>query len=283
MRADQPLVASGVAGTMMTLRVLSTIGLVALTACGPEGPSFPRANTQPAQSALVEWPKPSGEKPVDATIRVLTHFDGKMQRFYGVDDLGTSSQDENQDPMFRLSDGAVLENVIIGDPAADGVHCYGSCTLKNVWWERVGEDAATFRGQQPDDVMLIDRGGASGAKDKVFQNNGVGTMVVKNFYVENFGKLYRSCGNCSRQSARTIVIENVTALVGKKSSCLVGLNENYGDRAIFKGVSHVYAHDKPKFPVCQRFLGNARGLEPSKTTTGPDKNCVYDGGNVVIE
>jgi hypothetical protein len=254
-----------------------------LMGCGPEGPAFPRANTSPAGSPIVEWPKPTGEVQVDATIRVLDHFDGKGQRFYGVDDLGTSSQDENQDPMFRLSDGAVLENVIIGDPAADGVHCYGSCTLKNVWWERVGEDAATFRGQQPDDVMLVDKGGASGAKDKVFQNNGVGTMIVKNFYVENFGKLYRSCGNCSKQAARTIVLENITALPGKKSSCLVGLNENYGDKAIFKGISHVYIANKPKFPVCQRFLGNARGLEPSKTTTGPDQNCAYDDHNVIIE
>ena len=257
--------------------------LLGLSGCGDGGPGFPRANTQPAHSSIVDWPKPTGEVQVDATIRVLDHFDGHMQRFYGVDDLGTSSQDENQDPMFRLSDGAVLENVIIGDPAADGVHCYGSCTLKNVWWERVGEDAATFRGQQPDDVMLVDRGGASGAKDKVFQNNGVGTMIVKNFYVENFGKLYRSCGNCSKQVARTIVLENITALPMKKSSCLVGINENYGDRAIFKGVSHIYVGEKPKLAICQRFLGNARGLEPSKTTSGPDKNCIYDEHSVIIE
>ena len=254
-----------------------------LAGCGSNAPEFVRANTTPAHSSIVEWPKPTGEVQVDGTIRVLDHFDGKGQRFYGVDDLGTSSQDENQDPMFRLSDGAVLENVIIGDPAADGVHCYGSCTLKNVWWERVGEDAATFRGQQPDDVMIIDRGGASGAKDKVFQNNGLGTMIVKNFYVENFGKLYRSCGNCSKQVQRTIVLENITALAGKKSSCLVGLNENYGDKAVFKGISHIYIGEKPKFPVCQRFLGNARGLEPSKTTTGPDQNCQYDERNVIIE
>src|SRR6185436_6527788 len=104
-----------------------TLGLMG---CGSSAPTFKRANTDPASSPLVEWPKPTGEKEVDATIRVLDHFDGHMKRFYGVDDLGTSSQDENQDPMFRLSDGAVLENVIIGDPAADGVHCYGSCTLK---------------------------------------------------------------------------------------------------------------------------------------------------------
>jgi pectate lyase len=264
-------------------KALLLLALSSFAGCGPSAPQFQRANTEPASSPLVTWPKPTGEREVDSTIRVLEHFDGHMQRFYGVDDLGTSSQDENQDPMFRLSDGAVLENVIIGDPAADGVHCYGSCTLKNVWWERVGEDAATFRGQQPDDVMLVDRGGASGAKDKVFQNNGVGTMVIKNFYVENFGKLYRSCGNCSRQTARTIVLENITALAGKKSSCLVGLNENYGDKAIFKGLSRIFTGEKPKFPVCQRFLGNARGLEPSKTTTGPDANCVYDARSVLIE
>jgi hypothetical protein len=197
--------------------------------------------------------------------------------------MGTSGQDESQDPIFRLSDGATLENVIIGDPAADGIHCYGSCTLKNVWWERVGEDAATFRGQAPDDVMTIDTGGASGAMDKVFQNNGLGSMVIKNFYVEHFGKLYRSCGNCSRQSSRTVVIENVTAVVGKRSSCLVGLNENYGDTAIFRGHNTFYTGVKPKFPVCQRFIGNSKGLEPTKTTTGPDQRCEYDDATVALK
>jgi hypothetical protein len=258
---------------------------VLLSACGAAKKPIEYHNRHPNPSPLVKWPKPTGEVEVDATIRVLggQTFDGKMQRFYGVDDMGTSSQDESQDPMFRLSDGATLENVILGDPAADGVHCYGSCTLKNVWWERVGEDAATFRGQQPDDVMLIDTGGASGAMDKVFQNNGVGTMIIKDFYVEQFGKLYRSCGNCSRQAGRTVVLENVTALIGPKSSCLVGLNENYGDKAIFKGFNRMFTEVKPSFPVCQRFMGNARGLEPKKTTTGPDRNCVYDQSNVQIK
>ena len=213
---------------------------------------------------------------------IYDHFDGKMQRFYGVDDLGTSGQDEDQFPLFRLSDGAVLENVIIGDPAADGVHCYGSCTLKNVWWERVGEDAATFRGAKDTDVMIIDKGGASGAKDKVFQNNGIGTMVIKNFYFEHFGKLYRSCGNCSRQAGRTVILENVTAIVGKKSSCLVGINENYGDVAIFRGINQIYAAEKPKVPACQKFIGNAKGLEPKKSGVGADgKFCFYDDKSLV--
>lgn len=261
------------------LKPLAALAICAssLAACSATQDTVVYHNRNPAESPLVQWPKAAGEVEVDATIRIISgqHFDGEMKRYYGVDDMGTSGQDESQDPMFRLSDGAVLENVIIGDPAADGIHCYGSCTLRNVWWERVGEDAATFRGQTPNDVMIIDRGGASGAIDKVFQNNGVGTMVIRNFYVEHFGKLYRSCGNCSRQAARTVVVENVTAVVGERGSCLVGLNENYGDQAIFRGVNRIYGNGR-KFPVCQRFLGNAKGLEPTKTTTGVDENCVYD-------
>jgi hypothetical protein len=253
------------------------------TGCASSGETIVYFNRNPAKSPYVTWPTPTGEVEVDATLRKSGHFDGKMQRFYGVDDMGTSGQDEDQEPLFRLSDGAVLENVIIGDPAADGIHCYGTCTLKNVWWERVGEDAATFRGQTGKDTMTIDGGGASGAIDKVFQSNGFGTMIIKNFYVEHFGKLYRSCGNCSRQTARHVIIENVTAVVGKRSSSLVGINENYGDSATFRGQTTIYRAVKPSFPVCQKWVGNSKGLEPKKTTTDVDGHlCAYDHTSVFL-
>jgi len=264
--------------------LLAGMLLAAAAGCSGKQEKIVYFNRNPKVSPYVKWPTPTGEVEVDAQKRISGHFDGKMQRFYGVEDLGTSGQDEDQEPIFRLSDGSVLENVIIGDPAADGIHCYGTCTLKNVWWERVGEDAATFRGQDDKDVMIIDGGGASGALDKVFQNNGFGTMVIKNFYVEHFGKLYRSCGNCSRQSARKVVIENVTAVVGKRSSCLVGINENYGDQAIFKGINTIYRAEKPKFPVCQKWIGNSKGLEPKKTTTDNDGVlCQYSDTSVFLK
>jgi len=34
------------------------------------------------------------------------------------------------------------------------------------------------------------------AEDKVVQHNGGGTVAIDGFCVEDFGKLYRSCGNC---------------------------------------------------------------------------------------
>lgn len=45
------------------------------------------------------------------------------------------------DTIFILEDGATLSDVIIGPNRAEGVHCKGTCTINNVWWEDVCEDA----------------------------------------------------------------------------------------------------------------------------------------------
>lgn len=227
----------------------------------------------PKPSPLVKWPEAAGNRGVDNPIWVTGTFDGGMKRYFGVDDLGTAGQSESQEPLFKIADGGTLQNVILGQPAADGVHCQGSCTLINVWWERVGEDAATFRGKSDTATMVIDGGGASGAQDKVFQNNGRGTMIIKNFYVEWFGKLYRSCGNCSKQTRRNVVIENVTAVAGPKTEGLVGLNVNYGDSAEFRGQNHVY-DPWQRVPLCLEYEGNSNGSEPRKLGAGkPGDQC----------
>jgi pectate lyase len=237
------------------------------------------AGPQPKANPLVNWPKAAGDVPVGQTIKVSGKMDGGMRRFYGVEALDNGTQQEGQDPLFKLADGAILENVILGNPAADGIHCKGSCTLRNVWWENVGEDAATFRGQTEGDTMLIDGGGASGAEDKVFQSNGMGTMHIKDFYVEWFGKLFRSCGNCSKQFGRHVIVENVTAVEGH--STLVGLNVNYGDTVEFRGKNTIY-DTSGKFPLCTTFEGNSTGAEPKKlSTAGDSPNCKNMSGVLV--
>jgi pectate lyase len=254
--------------------------LCAVSSCSAAAGDYQGRNAKAHASPLVKWPTPTGSVPVDWSIRVVSEYDGKMRRYYGVADLGSSSQDEDQPPLFELENGAVLKNVILGDPAADGIHCKGSCTLINVWWEEVGEDAATFRGKLDSDVMLVDGGGAASADDKVFQNNGRGTMIIKNFYVEWFGKLYRSCGNCSVQTKRRVIIENVTAVAGPDSAALVGVNVNYGDVAEFRGHNRVF--DKwNRMPICLRYEGNSSGLEPKKLGHGADdKYCLYNEHNL---
>lgn len=115
--------------------------------------------------------------------------------------------------MFILEDGATLRNVIIGPGQAEGVHCKGTCTLENVWFEDVCEDAITLK--QESGTSTIRGGGAFHAADKVVQFNGRGTVEISDFYVEDYGKLVRSCGNCKDNGGpRNVVIDNVAAVNG---------------------------------------------------------------------
>ncbi|MFI7439913.1 pectate lyase [Nonomuraea indica] len=41
--------------------------------------------------------------------------------------------------------GGTVRNVILDAPAGGGIHREGSCTIRDVWWNDVGEDAATLR------------------------------------------------------------------------------------------------------------------------------------------
>jgi len=218
------------------------------------------------------WPKATSTTTLTATKKVSGTFDGANAEFIGGGDLGDGSQDENQDPLFELSDGATLSNVIIGAPAADGVHCLGSCTLRNVWWLDVGEDAATFKGTSASQTMTVVGGGAMHASDKVFQHNGPGTFVIKDFQATDIGKLYRSCGNCKTQFARHVQVSDVTVTAPLKT--LVGINPNLGDTATITNATIVGGTAKN---VCALFKGVTSG-EPTETSNVPDGvACVATG------
>jgi hypothetical protein len=231
-----------------------------------------------AEAATV--PPNTGSIALSSTKVVSGTFDGGMKRYYGTGDLGTSGQSEDQGPLFDLPGGGTLRNVILGSPAADGVHCEATCTLDNVWWEDVGEDAATFKPSSTSATMTVHGGGALHASDKVFQHNGVGgTFVIDGFQVQDFGKLYRSCGNCkSGQGKRTVVIRNVTATY--KGSALAGINTNYGDSATFSNITIVGDSGK-KIVICQKYIGNNTGAEPPKNGSGPDGTyCKYSSSDI---
>ncbi|TDB74762.1 pectate lyase [Micromonospora sp. KC723] len=238
----------------------------------------PRSNAGPSGGSAAgfpAWPKPTTNRRVTATITVPSSgLDGEMRRYHGV---GDGSQGESQPPMFELADGATLKNVVIGAPAGDGVLCRGSCTIRNVWWEDVGEDAATFKGGASA-RYLVDGGGARGASDKVFQHNGGGALTIRNFQVEDFGKLYRSCGNCKTQHKRAVVIENVK--VTAPGQALAGVNANYGDTATFREVT-VVGDTSRKISICDRFTGNSSGAEPKRIASGADgASCRYSSSDI---
>jgi hypothetical protein len=170
-------------------------------------------------------------------------------------------QEEDQDPLFELTRGSTLRNVIIGAPAGDGIHCTGSCTIENVWWEDVGEDAATLRGSDSSQVMTVTCGGARAAADKIFQHNGPGTMIIQDFWADDFGKLYRSCGNCEDQYERHAILANIVASGG---DTIAAVNTNYGDSVSFWNVTTGGA------TLCERYVGNSTGDEPDRTGSGID-------------
>ncbi|MER7486283.1 pectate lyase [Streptomyces sp. NPDC126497] len=230
----------------------------------------------PASAAT--WPTANGSQAVSSTIAVSGTKDYGMKRLYGSGDLGSGSQDEDQGPLLELADGAVLKNVILGAPAADGVHCKGSCTLQNVWWEDVGEDAATFKGKSSGSVYTVSGGGAKEASDKVFQFNGAGTLNVSNFAVKNFGTFVRSCGNCSTQYKRTINLNTIE--VTWKGSKLAGINTNYGDSATLRNIT-IIGDSSRKIVPCQKYIGNNTGKEPSTNGSGPDGTyCKYASSDI---
>ncbi|WP_406370794.1 pectate lyase [Streptomyces sp. NBC_00647] len=256
--------------------VIGGVSALALT-----GAAIVTTSALGSAGAATTWPEAKGSKAVSSTISVSGTYDGKLTKFYGSGALGTGGQDEDQGPIFELADGAVLKNVVIGTPAADGVHCLGSCTLQNVWWLDVGEDAASFKGTSSSAVYKVYGGGAKGADDKVLQFNGAGKLVVSKFQVENFGKLVRSCGNCKTQFKRTVVIADVDVTAPGKA--IAGINSNYGDTASLRNI-RVHGDTKKKIKTCVRFQGNNTGKEPKEIGTGPDgTSCRFTASDVTYD
>ncbi|KAK7429838.1 hypothetical protein QQZ08_003683 [Neonectria magnoliae] len=191
----------------------------------------------------------------------------------GSIDLGNREYDRGRDcdndedtggenAVFVLTDGAALSNVIIGARQLEGIHCKGRCTLTNVWFRDVCEDAISALGNGN---VLIQGGGAQEAKDKVVQHNGRGTVTITDFTVVNAGKLYRGCGDCTNNGGpRNVIIQNVKA---KGVKNLVGINSNYKDVATISG-----SCGSGVKKVCQEFKGVQKGSGKS-TEVSTTANC----------
>ncbi|MGC3963904.1 MAG: pectate lyase [Rhodocyclaceae bacterium] len=164
-----------------------------------------------------------------------------------------NGQSESQQPVFTLADGATIKNVRINANAADGIHCKGNCTLQNVVWEDVCEDAATMEGGSGK-VMNITGGSAANADDKVFQHNGIGsTMNISNFTTTgSIGKLYRSCGDCDGNGGPRKV--NITNVKIEKTGSVVGINSNYGDVATIRSLQ-IKGYKSGSPAVCVTYKG----------------------------
>lgn len=205
-------------------------------------------------------PTATGTVTLAATMPISGTKDFGNKR-YGVKN-SKGCDGEGQPAVFELADGATLKNVIIagGTPGSNGVVCKGNCTLQNVYWEDVCEDAAT--NSKDGATMTITGAIAKSAADKVFQHNAKGgsKTVITNSYLYDFGKVWRSCGDCSNNGGpRHLVMDNVK--LEKVNTAVAGANENYGDTAtmtnIFIKGGYNASSDKPK--ICQAWTGVVKG------------------------
>ncbi|KAK9415178.1 putative Pectate lyase [Seiridium unicorne] len=214
-------------------------------------------------------PASSGAVSTSVAITVSSSFDGGMKKYDRYPVVCEEQTETGEaDSIFILKDGATLSNVIIGPGQAEGVHCQGTCTINNVWWQDVCEDAITLK--QDSGTSYINGGGAFAASDKIVQFNGFGTVSIKNFYAEDYGKVSRSCGNCDEngEGSRHIIIDNVIAVDG---GVLCGINGNYGDSCT---ISNSCQDDGKS---CDNYEGNNDGDEPTKVSSGNDGTyCIVE-------
>ncbi|RLN89175.1 hypothetical protein BBJ28_00022631 [Nothophytophthora sp. Chile5] len=227
------------------------------------------------------WPTSTGTVQYSEAYTVAAGevFDGEMQTFERSD-ITCNGQEESgsSTAVFLVEAGATLKNVIIGANQMEGVHCDDSdCTIENVWWDDVCEDALSIKGGSASSVSTVTGGGARSADDKVVQHNGYGTVKIDGFYAEDFGKLYRSCGTCGDKQ-RFVSVSNVYAVNPGKS--IVTVNQNYGDEATLSNIW--IKSDDDGYAVCAWSEGNADG-EPTELGDGPsDPLCQYSESDIHV-
>lgn len=132
---------------------------------------------------------------VTATIRVEDGgtFDGGCRTYNGGGALGDGSQDEGQDPIFRVGPG-LIRNVYIGSNGADGIHTRNGGDVDNIHWSDVGEDAMTIKDPTNGNSVSSNNLEGYNSADKFLQANDDATWTVNGCRVDNAGKFLRQNG-----------------------------------------------------------------------------------------
>ncbi|GAB9477148.1 Pectate lyase [Globisporangium polare] len=257
-----------------SVAALALAAIIALTATSTTGVS---AAAMPTGT----WPASKGTVKLSApqVVKAGTTFDGGMKT-YELANVKCQGQTESSKNtmVFLVEPGATLKNVIIGKNQMEGVHCEKhGCTIENVWWDDVCEDALSIKGGSASSVSKVIGGGARYAEDKVIQHNGPGSVSIDGFYAQDFGKLYRSCGTCG-DVKRSVTVSNVYAV--NPSVAVVTVNKNYGDQAKLSNIK--IKASKKKVVVCAWSQGVAKGEgEPKKLGDGPSGTlCQYSTSSI---
>jgi hypothetical protein len=221
------------------------------------------------------WPTATGSPVnISGTRAVSGTYDGQGALHEGnlEDCTGDDGQDSTE-PMFEVADGGTIRNVIMGNRVGDGIHCLGSCTIENVWFANVCDDAITMHGGSGK-TMTVRNSGFKRARDKTIQHNGTGSTVnVEDVYIETAGKLYRSCGDGCSGGARSANFTNIYA-VGIDQ--LAGISTN--DTATFSNICTYRTG-----AICTTYDPGSEDKATNGqngTNEGPSENCDFGPADV---
>jgi len=96
----------------------------------------------------ITWPSGSGSKNLGSGMTVAANevYDGGMMVHEGsLEDCKTGDQNTVA-PLIDVANGGTVKNVVMGQHVGDGIHCEGSCTIDNVWFPYICDDAISILG-----------------------------------------------------------------------------------------------------------------------------------------
>lgn len=215
----------------------------------------------------ISWPSNDGTVNLGSGITVGSNevYDGGMAIHEGLLDDCSAGDQDSTDPLIEVENGGTVRNVIMGSRVGDGIHCLGSCTIENVWFPYVCDDAISALGGG---TVNIKNSGFKNARDKTIQHNGTGTVNIDTVYIETAGKLYRSCGDGCSGSSRTATISNVVAIAVDQ---IAGVSTN--DTV---ALSNICVHRT--FSICSIYEpGSSDEVESgvNSSNEGPNSNCNF--------
>jgi hypothetical protein len=219
------------------------------------------------------WPTATGTTVTISGTKSVTDYDGGGALHEGnLNDCSTGDQGSTT-PIFEVADGGSVKNVIFGKNIGDGIHCLGSCTIDNVWFPYICDDAITInKDGTASKASTISNSGFKGARDKTIQHNGgSSTLNISNVYAEVAGKLYRSCGSgggCTTSATHTVNISNVVAIGVNQ---VAGVSEN--DKVTLSNICTYRTA-----VLCNTYQVNSDNDSTkgaNGTGEGPSPNCSY--------
>nr|QIC04080.1 pectate lyase 5 [Radopholus similis] len=199
----------------------------------------------------------------------------------------------NIDHIMSVADGGTVQNLILANPGK-GIWCQGSCTLKNVYFEKVCYHAAGFAPSTSSKTVLVSGGAALNAPDKIFTAGNKGTTTIDGFCGDSFTSAILSCGdkaNCGSVQ-RNIVIKNSKfrgkGLGSGQGLQLVSLNPSMKDTLSLSNVQ-LYGYKTSSTTLsyaCREWdLNSAKTIASTAskpTENGKGTSCNYKASSITI-